>query len=94
MTPRLTSRQRDILDYIIGCFVAWGHAPTIREIAAHFGISSPNGVTSHLKALERKGCLAPGRHALPIVPTVIRDHLAKLVGTIRRPPSPKDRRHV
>ncbi len=28
--------------------------PTVREIGAHFGIGSPNGVMCHLKALDRK----------------------------------------
>jgi repressor LexA len=32
-----------------------GYGPTVREIAEHFGIQSPNGVVCHLKALEKKG---------------------------------------
>jgi repressor LexA len=27
----------------------------VREIAAEFGIRSPNGVVAHLRALEKKG---------------------------------------
>ena len=40
-----------------------GRAPTVREIAAHFRIASPKGVSDHLAALERKGYLQrdPGR---------------------------------
>ncbi|MCA9522077.1 MAG: transcriptional repressor LexA, partial [Myxococcales bacterium] len=34
-----------------------GYPPTIREIGAHMGIGSTNGVSDHLKALERKGYL-------------------------------------
>lgn len=32
-----------------------GYPPTVREIAAAFGIRSTNGANDHLKALESKG---------------------------------------
>ncbi len=35
-----------------------GIPPTFREIAAHFGFSSPNAATSHVKALRAKGFLS------------------------------------
>jgi repressor LexA len=59
MDPRitLTARQRAIHDFIRACLIEHGKAPTIREIAKHFGIRSPNGVLSHLRALERKGMI-------------------------------------
>lgn len=59
MDPRitLTARQRAIHDFIRGFLVEHGQAPTVREIAKHFGIRSPNGVLSHLRALERKGLI-------------------------------------
>ena len=53
----LTDRQRQIFDYIEMCIGRDGYPPTIREIALYMGISSPNGVNDHLKALERKGYL-------------------------------------
>jgi len=34
-----------------------GYPPTLREIGAHMGIRSTNGVNDHLRALERKGYL-------------------------------------
>src|SRR5438132_8921874 len=34
---------------------AKGSPPAIRDICEEFGISSPNGVMCHLKALEKKG---------------------------------------
>ena len=34
-----------------------GYGPTVREIGTQFGISSPNGVVCHLKALEKKGII-------------------------------------
>jgi repressor LexA len=49
----LTAKQREVYEWMkahMGYF-----SPTVREIATHFGFKSPNGVTCHLKALERKG---------------------------------------
>jgi repressor LexA len=60
---RLTARQQDILSFIEAEVSRRGMPPTVREIAAHFNIASPNGVWCHLKALEEKGYLKkePGR---------------------------------
>lgn len=51
---RLTGRQKDILNFIERMIVG-GRSPTIREIGEQFGISSTNGVRSHLEALMKKG---------------------------------------
>jgi len=51
----LTSRQRQILEYIVEYEKEHGYPPTIREICEAFGISSPRGVSKHLEALEKKG---------------------------------------
>ncbi|QDU82696.1 LexA repressor [Polystyrenella longa] len=53
--PALTERQQAILDYIADRIKREGCAPTHREIATQFGIKSPNGVNSNLKALKMKG---------------------------------------
>lgn len=60
---RLTERQRAILQFIAETMRSSGSSPTVREIALHFGMASPKGVTDHLAALERKGYLTrtPGR---------------------------------
>lgn len=58
MPDRLTQRQRDILDFISSSIDQRGYPPTLREIGEHFGIRSTNGVSDHLKALEKKGFLA------------------------------------
>ena len=58
MPERLTQRQRDILDFIATQIDRHGYPPTLREIGEHFGIRSTNGVSDHLKALEKKGFLA------------------------------------
>ena len=55
--PALTARQRQIYNLIGERIRACGYAPTLREIGAHLGIRSTNGVADHIKALRRKGYL-------------------------------------
>lgn len=57
MADALTSRQREILDFISASITERGFPPTLREIGEHFNIRSTNGVNDHLKALEKKGHL-------------------------------------
>lgn len=51
----LTDKQRQVLEFIRANSGMYG--PAVREIAAAFGIKSPNGVSCHLRALEKKGWL-------------------------------------
>jgi len=51
----LTTRQREILDYLLEHLAMKGYPPTIREIRETFGLSSNRGVVDHLNALEKKG---------------------------------------
>lgn len=53
----LSTRQRDVLDFIIAAVQQRGMPPTYREIGDALGISSTNGVADHVKALVRKGYL-------------------------------------
>lgn len=53
--PPLTDQQSKVLAFIVDN--AAMYSPTVREIARAFGFRSPNGVTCHLAALERKGYL-------------------------------------
>jgi repressor LexA len=53
----LTDRQAQVLSYIRQSIQDRGYPPTLREIGAHMGIRSTNGVNDHLRALERKGYL-------------------------------------
>ncbi|AKT41695.1 transcriptional repressor LexA [Chondromyces crocatus] len=53
----LTDRQQQVLHYIRQSIAERGYPPTLREIGAHMGIRSTNGVNDHLRALERKGYL-------------------------------------
>jgi repressor LexA len=54
---QLTTRQREIYDFIKDKIESRGYGPTVREIGLHFEIRSPNGVMCHLKALEKKGLI-------------------------------------
>ena len=53
--PKLTERQRELLDIVVEYASAHGYPPTLRDIGQHMCIRSTNGVNDHLKALERKG---------------------------------------
>ena len=53
----LTDRQQQVLHYIRQSIHDRGYPPTLREIGAHMGIRSTNGVNDHLRALEKKGYL-------------------------------------
>jgi repressor LexA len=53
----LTQRQHQVLEFIRQSITQRGYPPTLREIGAHMGIRSTNGVNDHLRALERKGYL-------------------------------------
>jgi repressor LexA len=52
----LTSRQREIFNFIRGFIKERGYPPSVREIGEHFDIY-PRAAFDHLKALERKGYL-------------------------------------
>lgn len=52
----LTSRQKEIFDFVKGFIRDRGYPPSVREIGEHFHIY-PRAVFDHLKALERKGYL-------------------------------------
>lgn len=53
----LTKRQNEILNYIKEYIVKHGYPPTIREIGADLGISSPATIHAHLNNLEKKGVI-------------------------------------
>jgi len=59
---QLTSRQKEIYEFLRDKIVGRGYGPTVREIGQHFGIRSPNGVMCHLKALEKKGLISRESH--------------------------------
>ena len=52
----LTSRQREIFNFVREFIKKRGYPPSVREIGGHFKIY-PRAVFDHLKALEKKGYL-------------------------------------
>ncbi len=53
----LTKRQNEILDFIKSYIVKYGYPPTVREIGAALGVSSPATIHAHLENLEEKGVI-------------------------------------
>ena len=51
---KLTKRQEEILNYIKEYIANHGYPPTVREIGADLGVSSPATIHAHLKNLEEK----------------------------------------
>ncbi len=58
-TP-LTKKQTEILEHIRSHINEVGYAPSYREIADHFGLSSTATVHGHVQALVEKGVLNTG----------------------------------
>ena len=68
MLPPLTSRQKAIYDFLLKTIREKGFAPSIVEIGRQFKIASTNGVSEHLKALEKKGYIRRvGKRAFEVV---------------------------
>ncbi|MCS7089562.1 MAG: transcriptional repressor LexA [Limisphaera sp.] len=59
---KLTPRQREVLEYVATAQQERGVAPTLREIAAHFGFRSMNAAAAHIRALRRKGLIKVEPH--------------------------------
>jgi repressor LexA len=71
MLPTLTARQKEIYDFLLKTIREKGFAPSIHEIGRRFKIASTNGVSDHLKALEKKGYIRRvGKRALEVVNTL------------------------
>ena len=51
----LTKRQNEILTYVKEYIVSHGYPPTVREIGADLGVSSPATIHTHLNKLVEKG---------------------------------------
>ncbi len=68
----MTSRQRDVLNFIRAFSAKHGLPPTVREIGDRFKIT-PRAAFDHLRALERKGMLqrrpSAGRTSRALVAT-------------------------
>src|SRR3990172_12305426 len=61
MNHTLTKKQRQVLDYISRFIKERSFAPSYREIAKHFSLSSVATVHQHIKTLQGKGYLTSGK---------------------------------
>lgn len=59
----LTERQRQVLDFILRSLGERGVAPTLREIADHFGFASTATAQKHVDHLQKKGWLVRQRYS-------------------------------
>ena len=57
MAPKISDRQRQILDFIEQQMRDRGYPPSVREIGDAVGLTSPSTVHSHLNTLQRHGYL-------------------------------------
>ncbi len=83
MRKEITSRQRQILQFILQHIEAKGYPPTVREIGEAVNLSSSSTVHAHLRALEDSGLikrdavltraikLLPGMMPKPRTPKVV-----------------------
>ncbi len=56
-SPKLTSRQQQILELVQSTIARTGAPPTRAEIATELGFKSANAAEEHLQALARKGVI-------------------------------------
>jgi repressor LexA len=61
--PHLTKKQKQILDFVTEFINTNDYAPSYREIAEYFGLSSTATVHEHIKSLEDKGLIASHHNA-------------------------------
>ena len=57
MARKITKRQQQIYDFIRSYQTEKGYPPSVREMAAAVGLSSPSAVHAHLSALEAHGLI-------------------------------------
>lgn len=57
MARKITKRQQQIYDFIRSYQTEKGYPPSVREMAAAVGLSSPSTVHAHLSALEAHGLI-------------------------------------
>jgi repressor LexA len=75
----LTERQQAVLEFVEQFVARRGYPPTVREVAAHFGIQ-PRAAADHLAALKRKGQLhrEPGRSRGLVLPARFREPVVEV----------------
>jgi repressor LexA len=83
---KLTSRQKQVLNFISEFIEKHKFPPTRSELSAHFGFKSPNAAEAHLRALEKKSVIGIERgvsRGITLLPLAV----AELPGS-HNPPLP------
>lgn len=72
MSKTLTSRQAEVLRYIVTHVLEHGYQPTYREIAEHLQLSSHSGVAGFIRGLRAQGLVGEyhGPRALDLRPSM------------------------
>ena len=60
--PNLTKKQKEILDFVTQFIQTNEYAPSYKEIAEYFGLSSTATVHEHIKSLEDKGLISSNKN--------------------------------
>ena len=71
----VTRRQKELIDFLDRFIEEKGYAPTIEEMAEHFGLRSLATVHKHLTNLQKKGLVRRDSNrsrALELVPTTVK----------------------
>jgi len=84
MPEPLTAKQQGVFEFICSHVRERGYPPSYEEIAEQFGFASPNAVTGHLKALEKKGYVRRSEksRAIEIVDPSFRQTGIPIIGTV------------
>lgn len=84
MPAGLTPKQQEIFNFLCTHIREHGFPPSYEEIAEQFGFASPNAVTGHLKALERKGHIRRSEksRAIEITDPSFRQSGIPIIGTV------------
>jgi len=85
MPTVLYKRQREILDFINENIGKYGYAPTLTEIADHFGLSSLATVHEHLAVLEKKGLIRRYRGAVRGIEVMENEGFISHLGAVELP---------
>ncbi|MBT1070302.1 transcriptional repressor LexA [Pelotalea chapellei] len=81
----LTPRQQQVLQFVTSHLDNQGYPPTLREIAAHLGVSGPLPVSKHLDALEKKGYIKRDKvsRGIGLTTSLSRSVSLPIAGTVR-----------
>lgn len=90
----LTGRQRAVLDCIRASLEDRGYPPTMREIGASVGLTSPSSVKHQLEALERKGYVRRDPNRPRALEIVHPDDARVVASTVAAPHTTFDTPHI